>query len=192
MATPRLNGNGRNGGSFDLSGRVSRLEQGFANLTTDVDRLVTAVETQTTSTNVRLDGISREVLTARVPNLTVWIGAASLVLILFAAGTTPLWLSLSYVREETQATSKWQQEYTKGQIPSSATGEIAGMRLEFRGAIDAQRERDKEQETQFKHAAEEIAELKQAEKDAQKADLESAVTRARLDERMKVLEERRK
>lgn len=137
-----MDGNGR------IETRVSKLEASLQattvaveNTARQVSQLAVTMANESDAMRQEVRQLARDFANARRPDWSVLISAAGLIAFLFGAGMTPLWLTLSYTRQDVAELAAWQQDYGRGQIPSSAEKSLAAIDVKFA-----------EVETQFREA----------------------------------------
>jgi len=104
----------------DLDSRVATLEES-----------VRGISNQVAGIGQSLSGIRDELSRAGKPDYQVVISAIGLCILLLSAAFVPLWLSINNVERIADKATLWQEEYTRGMIPSSADPKIAAMSQMF-------------------------------------------------------------
>lgn len=116
----------------DVTGRVTEVEVNLSNLTGNVNRLTESWERQSNKINTELDKLSDQFssFVAKVgrPDWAV-IGmlGGGLITLLTAVGgmaIAPLYLIYIFQNSQIKEAHDWQVSYMKGDIPSSAKGDI--------------------------------------------------------------------
>lgn len=178
-----------------LEAIVETTQQAVEQTNRNVDRLVQTVQQQSEQSQRDFRELGREFQASRVPDFRVWIAAATLMIIFVGAVggmiITPMRQAQNGIQVGLDKVEAWQMRYMMGEIPSSAVGEIAALKMHFEGEISAQRERDREQKTQFRFWTKETDRNTQQIEDLRKITKDSGIDRARLDERLKHTERSR-
>lgn len=170
--------------------RLSALETGLGETNKAVERLADSVRRGHEELRDSIQALGREFAVSRRPDWQLLISGAGLMLLLFAAGMTPLWVTIGYLRDDVRDAKDWQTAYTRGQVPSSAEPKLAAMDKQFA-----------EVETQFKAfqntvGANDRYTRERADMNAghieqlQQESLRAREGWGRLDERLKALEHR--
>lgn len=120
---------------------MGNLEAGVAILSTKVDGMTGALDRLSGDVNGTLRRLQEEFNASRRPNFQALVGVASFSVVLCSLiggmALAPLYLMTSYTRGDVARTLEWQDAYMKGQIPSSADREIAGLKLDFAGQLNS-------------------------------------------------------
>lgn len=153
--------------------KVSRLDAKVGSLSNDVVRLNESLKDFSRNTKNDIDrlgndltqqlrGLQNDFINSRKPDWALFIAAAGLLVVLVGSiggmAVVPLYLSANYANGEAARARDWQDAYMKGQIPSSATGQINELKADFVGKIDALSAKligiTAEMETQIQHRKE--------------------------------------